>query len=224
MSETLVTKKVSLVLYSIMTDFEISQRILKTAHELFMQFGFRSVGMDDIATRLGISKKTIYQHYVDKDELVVAAVKGEIEHSELCCTRDKELAKNAIHEMFLALEMVLEMFSRMNPSLLFDMQKYHPKAFAIIQKHKNDFIYSVIKDNLEWGIKDGLYRAEINIEIMTRFRVESMLMPFSNEFLSNLRSTIAEMEEEMIIHYLYGLVTPKGYKLISKYQADRTIK
>ena len=73
--ETLVTLKVSVVLYPIMTDIETSIRIKQKAHELFWQYGLRSVSMDDIATSLGISKKTIYQYYADKDELVEAVVR-----------------------------------------------------------------------------------------------------------------------------------------------------
>ena len=127
--ETLVTPKVSLVLWPIMTDMDTGTRIQQKAHGLFMQYGLRSVSMDDIAGHLGISKKTIYQYYADKDDLIAAVVNEELQRNELGCEADRKASDNAIHEVFLAMDMVVEMFRTMNPSLLYDMQKYHPAAF-----------------------------------------------------------------------------------------------
>ena len=219
--ETLVTLKVSLVLHSIMTEFETGIRIRQKARDLFMQYGLRSVSMDDIAGNLGMSKKTIYQYYADKDELVVAVITEEIQQNEQICERDRAAAHNPIHEVFLAMDMVVELFSTMNLSLIYDMQKYHPNAFLIFQRHKNDYLYSIITDNIDRGIKEGLYRDEINLEIMSRYRVESMMLPFLPDFHSKLKYTLAQMEEEFIIHFLFGLASPKGYKLIVKYQQER---
>ena len=180
--------------------------------------------MDDIATALGISKKTIYLYYADKDELVLAVVSDVIRKSELDCDRDKKASENAIHEIFLAMEMVVEMFTTMNPSIIYDMHKYHPRAFAIFQKHKNEYIYNVMRQNLNRGINEGLYRAELNIDIMSKYRVESMLLPFSPEFRHNLKYNLVEIEQELIVHFLFGLVTLKGYKLILKYQQEKIKK
>ena len=222
--ETLVTQKVSLVLPPIMADLTTKERIKITAHDLVMKYGIRSVSMDDIATALGISKKTIYLYYADKDELVLAVVSDVIRKSELDCDRDKKASENAIHEIFLAMEMVVEMFTTMNPSIIYDMHKYHPRAFAIFQKHKNEYIYNVMRQNLNRGINEGLYRAELNIEIMSKYRVESMLLPFSPEFRHNLKYNLVEIEQELIVHFLFGLVTLKGYKLILKYQQEKIKK
>ena len=224
MMETLVTQKVSLVLPLIMADLTTKERIKLTAHDLVMKYGIRSVSMDDIATALGMSKKTIYLYYADKDELVLAVVSDVIRKSELDCDRDKNLSENAIHEIFLAMEMVVEMFTAMNPSIIYDMHKYHPRAFAIFQKHKNEYIYNVMRENLNRGISEGLYRAELNIDIMSKYRVESMLLPFNPEFRHSLKYNLVEIEQELIVHFLFGLVTLKGYKLILKYQQERIKK
>jgi TetR/AcrR family transcriptional regulator, cholesterol catabolism regulator len=219
--ETLVTKKVSVVLLPIMTDFDIGIRIREKAHDLFMQFGLRSVSMDDIATALGMSKKTIYQYYADKDELIGAVIEREIQHTQSICEADRDTSSNAIHEVWMAMEMVVEMFGSMNPSLLYDMEKYHPKAFLKFQKHKNDYLYNIIRENMQRGIREELYRPEIKVDILSRYRIETMMLPFHSEFQNKLKSNLAELEEEFILHFLYGLVTPKGYKLIQKYQQDR---
>ncbi|MBC7886799.1 MAG: TetR/AcrR family transcriptional regulator [Ferruginibacter sp.] len=204
-----------------MTDFDTGLRIREKARDLFMQYGLRSVSMDDIAGGLGMSKKTIYQHYADKDELIVAVINEELQHNQTLCEQDRKISHNAIHEIFLALDMVVELFSTMNPSLIFDMQKYHPNAFLRFQRHKNDFLYNTIRDNLERGIKAGLYREDINLDIMAKYRVESMMLTFNPDFHTRLKYTLVQIEEELIIHFLYGLASPKGYKLIIKYHQER---
>ncbi len=219
--ETCVTMKVSLVLQPIMTDFDTGIRIREKARDLFMQFGLRSVSMDDIATGLGMSKKTIYQYYADKDELIVAVIHEEIQQTQTTCEKDRQQSSNAVHELFLAMEMVVEMFSAMNPSLLFDMQKYHPRAFLQFQKHKNDYVYGMIRENILRGIKEELFRPEIHVDIMSRYRLETMMLPFHPDFHSKLKFNLAEVEEEFMVHFLFGMASPKGYKLIQKYQQER---
>lgn len=219
--ETLVTLKVSVVLPSIMTESDTKERIQKAAHDLVMQYSIRSVSMDDIATNLGMSKKTIYQYFKDKDELVEAVVDDVLRTNQHECNTDRKRADNAVHEIFLVMDMMAEMFKTMNPSILFDMQKYHPAAFRKFMKHKNEFLYNVVTQNMERGIKEELYRSEIAVDILSKYRVETMFIPFNPEFQQSLKHSLAKIEEEIIIHFLYGLVTLKGYKLIVKYQEQK---
>ena len=204
-----------------MADIDTGLRIKETARGLFMQYGLRSVSMDDIAAKLGMSKKTIYQYYADKDELIEAVISEELTHNQTICERDRKSSANAVHEIFLAMEMVVELFSAMNPSLIYDMQKYHPKAFLKFQRHKDDYLYNIIRENMERGIEEGLYRQDINLDIMARYRVESMMLPFNPDFHTRLKYNLARIQEEFIIHFLFGLASPKGYKLIIKYQQER---
>ncbi|HEX2683959.1 MAG TPA: TetR/AcrR family transcriptional regulator, partial [Ferruginibacter sp.] len=133
---------------SIMTEIEnkeaeTRQRIKKAAHDLIMLYGIRSVSMDDIAANLGMSKKTIYHYFKDKDELVEAVVDEILVTNQYNCITDRDKADNAVHEIFLVMDMMAEMFKSMNPSILYDMQKYHPAAFAKFKKHKNEFLYNM---------------------------------------------------------------------------------
>lgn len=199
-------------------------RIKQKAHDLFMQFGLKSVSMDDIASKLGISKKTIYQFYADKDALVDDVIKSLLEHSETCCDRDTTAAENAVHEIFLAMDFIMEAFRSMNPSLLFDMQKYYPAAYQKFSQHKNDYLFGVIKQNLQRGIREELYREDLKVEVLARFRVESMMLPFNPEFHTKVKLSLGAIEQEITLHFLFGMVSPKGYKLATKYQQDRLKK
>ena len=99
---------------------EVKDRILIKAEELFMQYGIRSVSMDDIANNLAMSKKTLYQYFADKDELVEAVVDGHINEVEGDCMNCRKEAKDAIHEIFLTMEHIMEEFNNMNPMLVYD--------------------------------------------------------------------------------------------------------
>jgi len=204
-----------------MTDTTTKQRIQTAAHALVMQYGIRSISMDDIAANLGMSKKTIYQYFKDKDELIEAVVDEVIETNQCACKADIERSENAVHEIFLVMDMMAEMFKTMNPSILYDMQKYHPAAFSKFSKHKNEFLYNVCTQNLQRGIKEELYRPELPVDILCRYRVETMFIPFNPEFQQKLKHSLAKIEEEILIHFLYGLVSLKGYKLIIKYKEQK---
>jgi TetR/AcrR family transcriptional regulator, cholesterol catabolism regulator len=200
---------------------DVKERILQKATELYMQYSVRSVTMDDIAEQSGVSKKTIYQFFADKDELVQAVFQAEINDSESCCNIDRVASANAIEEVFKAMEMVERMFRSMNPAVIYDVQKYHPGAYLHFEKHKNEYLHTVIKENLERGIAEGLYRTDLNVDIITRFRLESMMLPFNPSFRTARKYDLADLEIELTLHFLHGIVNPKGYKLILKYQEER---
>jgi len=218
MQETFVTQIVSIVLLPIM---EAKERILLKAHELFNRYGIRSVSMDDIAAQLGMSKKTLYQYYTDKDELVKAVFTSVMEHNQSQCSIDQKRAENPIHEVFLAFDMVKEMFANMNPSILYDMEKYHPITFKKFQEYKNGFMYGLIRSNIERGMKEELYRSDIDVDICTRFRINSIMLSFDSEVYPNNRTHLVHIEQQLLELFLYGLATPKGQKLIQKYKNQR---
>jgi AcrR family transcriptional regulator len=200
---------------------EAQERIRKKADELFRRYGIKSVTMDEIASQLGISKKTIYQFYADKDQLVEAVAVDEISYSQECCLKDMAISTNAIEEIFRVMEFVEIMFRNMNPSMIHDLEKYHPEGYKKFLEHKNKFLFDMIKRNLERGIREELYRSEINVEIMTRYRLESMMIAFNTELFSPSKFNLAVLHHEIIEHFLYGLATLKGYKLILKYKQQR---
>ncbi len=199
----------------------MQERILIKSHELFMRYGVRSVSMDEIAAHLGISKKTIYQYYSDKDALVEGVVGIEINRNEKECSLQQNNCENAVHEIFIAVDMVQDMLTHMNPALIFDLEKYHPKAFKKFNDHKNKFMYGIIKNNLERGIAEGLYREEINIDILSRFRLASVFLIFNPELFPLNKHNLLQILGEVTDNFLYGLATAKGHKLIQKYKLQR---
>lgn len=200
---------------------EAKERILLKSHELFNRYGIRSVSMDDIAAQLSMSKKTLYQYYTDKDELVNAVFDIALRENQSWCTASRERGANAIHEVFLSLDMVREMLDSMNPSLIFDLQKYHPTAFKKYLSFKNDFLYQIIFSNLEKGIREEVYREDIDIEIMSRYRLHGIMLAFDPEVFPDNRTALLRIETQVAEHFLYGIATPKGQRLIQKYKNQR---
>ncbi len=203
---------------------EAKERILVKAEELFMQYGIRSVSMDDIANNLGMSKKTVYQYYADKDELVDAVVDGHINDIQHDCVQCREEAKDAVHEIFITMERIMEEFSNMNPMVLYDLEKFHFKSYQRFRDHKDKFLAQMIRNNIEWGIRDELYRPEMNIDVMCKFRLESMMIPFNVAIFPPGKYNLALLSEEIIQHFVYGMATIKGHKLIQKYNQQRQKK
>jgi AcrR family transcriptional regulator len=197
------------------------ERIVQKAHEMFMRYGIRSISMDEIASQLGISKKTIYQFFTDKDALVEAVIDIELKDNENECYQHREKSENPVHEIFVATDMVLEMLKVMNPTLLFELQKYHPAASKKINDYKHKFLYKLIRENLDKGIAEGYYRPEINADIITRFRIATVFLTFNPELLPPGKHSLADIVKETTLNFLHGLVAPKGLKMIQKYSQQR---
>lgn len=224
--ETLVTLKVSIVLRPIFMMMEVNtkERIREKANELFMRYGIRSVSMDDIAAQLGMSKKTIYQYYTDKNDLVDSVVDDEVQGMQTDCNNCSQQAKDAVDEIFITVDRIVEQFRNMNPMVVYDLEKFHVRSYQRFMEHKNKFLLQIIKRNLEWGIEEGLYRPEINVDVLAKFRLESMMIAFNIDLYPPSKYNLAEVTTAIIEHYVFGVASMKGYKLILKYQQNRNKK
>lgn len=202
----------------------MKERIQQKAGELFRHYGIRSVTMDEIATQLGISKKTIYQFYSDKDALVKDIFKSITDQNKERCMQIKTKSENAIHEQYLSSDAAQEIFINMNSAVLFDLNRFHPNVFADFEKHKKQFLFRILKENILRGIKEGLFRKDIDVDIITWLQLETISGIFHNEDIVNGRISAAHFEKEMKDFFLHGLCTEKGLSFISKYKQQRQKK
>ena len=183
-----------------------------------LQSGLRQVTMDDLAHQLGISKKTIYQYYKDKDDLVKAVVNLELKDHELTCKECKSKAENAIHEMFLLMENMKAMTQTMNPNSMMELEKHFSNAFDMIKNHKDEFLFSLIKQNLMKGIEEGCYRKDLDIDIISKFRLETVFIPFNLHLFPLSKFNSIEVHTQLMEHFVYGLMTIKGHELMDRYK------
>jgi len=201
-----------------MEEKDNKEKLLKGAEELFMRYGLRSVSMDDIARHLGISKKTIYQHFSDKDEVVATVAKGHMLKQREQFEQIAKRSRNAVEELVQISLCIKETMKDINPSLLFDMQKYHQKAWSEWLAFKQKFVRENIIRSLRQGIEEGVFRDEIQLDIIATMRLEQVQMAFDNSVFPRHKFSVPEIQEQLFDHFIYGLFTDKGRKLYHKYK------
>ena len=205
-----------------MEEKDIKERILRGAQELFMKYGVRSVSMDDIARHLSVSKKTLYQYFADKDEIVTIVAEFHLKYEQAQYDSFRAAAENAIDELVKISTCIKRDLQKMNPSLLFDLQKYHPKAWATWLSHKQQYMGQSIIRNLKQGIMEGFFRPEINTDILAAARIELIQITFDERVFPTDKYNLAEVNLQIFEHFVYGVLTEKGRKVYEKYKQQLT--
>lgn len=186
--------------------------IIGKVGELFKKYGIKSVSMDDIAQQLCISKKTLYQYFKDKADLVVKVVNS---HN---CDHDKKFVDlinsemNAIDALIEVSKHLIEMLKDINPPILYDLRKYYPELTKDLIVNRKDHVYNNIKTNLLKGIEEGLYRQDVNPDIITAIYVKRMDDIFLEEDSYLNRFAQHEIFSQLFIYHIRGIVSEKGLK------------
>ena len=193
-------------------------RIIEGGEDLFLKAGIKSVTMDDIAKHLGMSKKTIYQFFKDKNELVIALVKKKLKDDEDQMSAIISKSNNVIEEMINMMKCSEEIFARINPIVIHDMQKYHPDAWKQFQNFKADVLVRTLEELLNKGIKQGYIRPDLNVKILARMRVSLVELGFDSKVFPINEFSTWEVQYQFLEHFNYGICTLKGYKLLNEYK------
>lgn len=193
------------------------QWILEKSRDLFMKYGLKSVTMDDLAQRMGISKKTIYQHIDNKADLVHQTIMMFTCEEEAAIAKIRDVADDAIHEMLLIAKHATQMMRGINPSAIYDLKKYYRKSWDTMEKMTQQHIFNVIKNNLEQGVKQGVYRTDFNEDIVARFYVAKTLMVVDEDLFPLKQYNKEELFKEFINYHIHGIASPKGLALLEKH-------
>jgi TetR/AcrR family transcriptional regulator, cholesterol catabolism regulator len=207
-----------------MEEQDNKDKLLKGAEDLFMRYGVRSITMDDIARHLGISKKTIYQHFADKDDVVVSVAKSRLEKQRQQFDKVTAESKNSVEEMVKLSYCIKENMRDTNPSVLFDMQKYHQRAWNVWLEFKHKFIRQSIMQSLKRGMEEGYFRSDINTDILVTMRLEVVQMAFDNLIFPREQFNLTEVQSHLFDHFVYGILTEKGKKLYQKYKETNAVE
>ncbi|MBL7895701.1 MAG: TetR/AcrR family transcriptional regulator [Bacteroidia bacterium] len=194
------------------------EKILLGAQELFYKYGIRSVTMDDIAKNLGMSKKTIYQYFKEKEEIVHRLMQCDVQGHECAFKSIYDNANNVVEEVFEMMKRMAEIFGKVNPQLFYELQKFYPKTWKLLRDFKTNFVQKMVEVSLEKGKKDGLVRHDVNVKILARLRMEQVEMAFNPNIYPPDKFNIIEVQLSLDEHFLYGVCTLKGHKLINKYK------
>lgn len=195
---------------------DTKEHLLVSAGQLFLKFGVKSITMDDIARHLSISKKTIYQYFADKDDLIEQFVKLHLAEQTRQMDEIYNTSANAVEELYKLSEWIKVTLGTMNPTALYDLEKYHKKAYSLYLLHKEECVISNIAKSLQKGISEGYFRNDINIDIISRMRMEQVQMAFNPIIFPIERINFQEIQIQLFEHFVYGIVTIKGYRLYNK--------
>ncbi len=197
---------------------ENKDKIVAGAGEMFMRYGVRSVTMDDVARELGMSKKTLYQSFANKDELVMEISKAHIEREKIEFASVELDSANALDELFRITKCVRKSMQSVNPSLLFDLQKYHPSSWDLFLSFKFNFIRAMVERNVIKGISEGYYRKELNAEILAKVRMEQVQMIFDPKVFPPEENDLINVQLHVLDHFIHGLLSDKGRELYHTYK------
>jgi TetR/AcrR family transcriptional regulator, cholesterol catabolism regulator len=193
------------------------ERILQEARLLFEQHGMKRITMDDIARELSVSKKTLYQYFKDKEELVMSVAKIYIIEQEQQMNAIRRKSKNAVEEIALMMECLSEMFTKTNPELFYDCRKYYPDAWHLFFNHKENYIITKVTDNLRWGKREGYYRSDIDVDILSRLRLEQVKDCMDISVFPSSKFDFKTVHIECFRHFMHGIMSPKGLQFLQKY-------
>lgn len=174
--------------------------------------------MDDIAKPMGISKKTIYQFFKDKNELVHSVVKQILDIQQNTLKSIQDNAHDPIAEVLKLSEFVRETMENMGMAVMFELQKYHPNSFLIFEEFKEKCVSDMITKNLQKGMQMGFYRRDIDVNILAKLRLQEIQMGFNSSLFPSSKYTVQQVQLELLNHFIYGICTLKGHKLINKYK------
>ncbi len=197
---------------------EPKDQVLKTAMDMFFRYGVKRVTMDDISREMGISKKTIYQKFKDKDDIIenlislmLAENLKEIEHISA-------IAKDPVHEVIETGKYLSKVFSCINPVFIYEIKRYYPKAWKKLEHFKAKHIMHVLESNLKKGIELKIYRGDLNIPLMAHYRLKQFDLAFEPGAFPVDKLSLGEIQVQLLDHFLHGITTIKGHKLINKYK------
>lgn len=190
--------------------------ILLKVRELYNRYGVKSITMDDVARELGISKKTIYQYVTDKDDLVGKFVGNEI------TMRQEEICKcfntgfNAIEELFELSIFMNKLIRDQNPATDHDLKKYYPHHYQKMVNVRRERIFNYIFQNLNKGKEEGLYRPEIDSEIISKLYLSRVETIHLNDLFTVEEFTSMRLFIELLNYHIRGIATEKGIDVLNK--------
>jgi hypothetical protein len=193
------------------------EKILLGASDLFLNYGFKSVTMDDIANKLGMSKKTIYQHFDNKTKLVEATTMFLFENISCGIDHICALEKNPIEEIYNIKQFVMEHLKDEKSSPQYQLQKYYPRIFKTLKEKQFGVMQTCVIANLERGIQLGLYRDTINVDFIARIYFNTMIVLKDKDLFPLHEFSMHMLMNNYLEYHLRGICTPKGLITLNEF-------
>ena len=198
-------------------------RIIEEAAMLFRTYGIRSVTMDMLANQMGISKRTIYEMFQDKDELLQGVLKWMTEKQREVSSRILNESENVIEAIFKMLDLMKDHFQNMSPAFLMDIRKYRHYAFRNMDDKTDIPFIRIHEDIVTNGIKEGIFREDIDVQLINMCLQEVSRMSNDTDLLKPDDLIRKDVIRNVYINYLRGISTQKGLDLINFYEKKQIL-
>lgn len=192
----------------------MKEEIIRTAADMFLTLGFKSVTMDDIASKMGISKKTIYAHFKTKTKLVEATTFDILGIIQEGIEEIKTQNHNAIVELFEIKKFVIHHLKDEKSSPQFQLSKYYPRLYQSVQDNHLNMMYCSVADNLKKGIEENLYRPSIPVEFISKLYFRSMMTIKDSDYFPVEKFPMKDLNRYFLEYHLRAIVTQKGFEIL----------
>ena len=183
---------------------------------LFGKYGIRSMTMDALAEEMGISKRTIYERFKDKDTLLLEVIRYYKKQTNKDAHRLIDESDNVIEALFRIMKLTVSQVAQMNPLFFHDFKKYHQRVYKEFAHPGDIRDFSITQRLFETGMEQGIFRDDIHLDIVNR-ALHSLFDLFGHDSsLAEAGFDHRDMFEHMIIPYFRGLSTKKGRKLLQE--------
>jgi len=193
--------------------------IIEKASELFLHLGFKSVTMEDLAVSLGISKKTLYIHFENKNQLVQEVTFLIYEKVTQDFLKIKKSAKNPIDELHCIKMEAMKYLGNEKSSPNYQLQKYFPKIYEDLKSKEYLYLGEMVKSSIQNGIDSGLFRNEIDVEFVSRLYLNGMRGIRDIEIFPIEQFKIEDLFENYLDYHLRAIVTSKGMKTLTQFKS-----
>ena len=190
-------------------------KILEKATDMFLNYGFKSVTMDDIANKMGISKKTIYAHYENKTKLVEDCTMHLFDTISHGIDNICSLGKNPIEELYEIKKFAMVHLKDEKSSPQYQLLKYYPKIHETIRQKQYEMMRECVVDNVERGVALGIYRENLNIDFVSRIYFSGVMSTKDHTLFPVEKFPMAALMDNYLEYHLRGIVTPKGRKILN---------
>lgn len=200
---------------------ELKENILRKTEALFFKYGIKSVNMDDIARELAISKKTLYQFFENKTDILKQLVERHVERDTVALHLNRLNAKNALEELLSFARHALQEISKFSsPTIIFDLQKYYPEIWQNFQDFQDKTLYLQVKENVQRGMKEGLYREDLDADIIAKLYVTKTFCVIDEDIFPTKQYDKVKLFKQYFYYHIRGIATAKGIKLLEKYLSE----
>lgn len=195
---------------------QVKEDMIEGISDLFLKYGLRSTSMEDICTHLKISKKTLYQFFTNKDDVVEQVMLHRRNNRRVQEDIENLLQQDAIEALMLIRDHIISDFSSRLPANMFDIKKYHPEVYERILQLDSEFSFTALRRLLNNGIKSGYFRKDLHLDLQIYLFTKQLSFLGEPEIISSIQYPMDIIISTIMDNFVRSISTPEGVEKLEK--------